>query len=164
MGWGGREGAKGVPLFPTAWKHPGAIETHGHLLHFNNGFPSSGPALCPPPSSQTPFHGRLHPLRSAYVQHGCPTLLHGSQSIYRELYGTHRTVVRRSNQRLTIPRVWTTVLFAAAGPNTATCRHNAAKRAILCLPEKSFHGGGGNKGPACIREGGSCASKGGLGT
>jgi len=47
--------AHGIPFLPfrlhfrrAQWKQPGAIETHGHLLHFNNGFPSPfsvGPSL-----------------------------------------------------------------------------------------------------------------------
>lgn len=80
-------------LFRRAqWKHPGAIETHGHLLHFNNGFPSLSlslslsfsfypPApltasprilpLFPSPSASRPFR----PL-SAYVQHERTRALH----------------------------------------------------------------------------------------
>lgn len=112
-GWGGGVGlggvpgrSKGAPLFRTArWKHPGAIETHGHLLHFNNGFPSPNSAARPPRSPQppaSPTH-RLPTLLSAYVQHGgerergspdgCST---AHSRFTRELYGTRRAEVTNS--------------------------------------------------------------------
>lgn len=86
-------------LFRRAqWKHPGAIETHGHLLHFNNGFPSPSfvglPRVSLPTSRSTTAYLSPAPIPStlshpAATFHVRATREHGLHSRFTTSFMVH---------------------------------------------------------------------------
>lgn len=113
---GQEEGVERLSFLTARSKHPGAIETHGHLLHFNNGFPSSPPPFSPPPPPR--YH---HPeLRTWNTGERATLPAHSRFTVsFMERNGG------RSNQGLTISSMDECIIrpnLPLPLPNAATCR------------------------------------------
>lgn len=112
----GGGGVERLSFLTARSKHPGAIETHGHLLHFNNGFPSSPPPFSPPPPPR--YH---HPeLRTWNTGERATLPAHSRFTVsFMERNGG------RSNQGLTISSMDECIIrpnLPLPLPNAATCR------------------------------------------